>query len=251
MKKILVSLGRYIIFVYESFLSIFIPPFEKEIFIYNIYKIGVGSTLVCIMTSFTVGMVLALQTGMASISVLNEPAYIGTVVTFSLVKELSPMLIAVVLVGRVCAAITAEIGTMRVTEQIDALYTLGTDPIKYLVTPKILAFTIAIPILTVLGSIVGIIGGGVISLIRFDIPWTIYYRDCFDYLYLDDFFHGLIKSIIFGILISTIACYKGFYTEGGAEGVGKATTSSVVTSIVVLLISDYFLSSLLIAVGIG
>jgi len=251
MKKILVGLGQYSLFIYETFISLFIPPFEKQIFVYEIYKIGIKSLPVCVMTSLAVGMVLALQTGMASISVLNEPAYIGTVLTFSLIKELGPMLTAVVLVGRVAAAITAEIGTMRVTEQIDAMYTLGTDPIKYLIIPRILAFTIVLPILTMISNIIGITGGGIISYLRFNIPSTIYIRDCLDYLYLDDFFHGLIKSIIFGIIVSTIACYKGFYTEGGAEGVGRATTSCVVISIVCLLIGDYFLSSLLIALGIG
>ena len=251
MKKIFIGLGEYFLFIYEIIVSSFLPPFEKQIFIYEIYKIGVKSLPVCLMTSFAVGMVLGLQTGMSSISVLNEPAYIGTVVTFSLVKELGPILTAVVLVGRVAAAITAEIGSMRVTEQIDAMYTLGTDPIKYLIVPRVLAFTIVIPILTIISNIIGITGGGVISYLRFDIPSTIYIRDCLDYLYLNDFFHGLIKSVIFGIMISTIACYKGFYTEGGAEGVGRATTSCVVMSIVCLLIGDYFLSSLLIALGIG
>jgi phospholipid/cholesterol/gamma-HCH transport system permease protein len=251
MKKILVGLGQYFLFIYDTLVSLLIPPFEKQIFVYEIYKIGVKSLPVCLMTSFAVGMVLALQTGMASMSVLNEPAYIGTVVTFSLIKELGPMLTAVVLVGRVGAAITAEIGTMRVTEQIDAMYTLGTDPMKYLVVPRIVSFTFVLPILTMISSILGITGGGIISYLRFDIPSTIYFRDCLDYLYLDDFFHGLIKSIIFGIIISTIACYKGFYTEGGAEGVGKSTTSCVVMSIVCLLIGDYFLSSLLISLGIG
>ncbi len=251
MKKIFIGLGEYFLFIYEIIVSSFLPPFEKQIFIYEIYKIGVKSLPVCLMTSFAVGMVLGLQTGMSSISVLNEPAYIGTVVTFSLVKELGPILTAVVLVGRVAAAITAEIGSMRVTEQIDAMYTLGTDPIKYLIVPRVLAFTIVIPILTIISNIIGITGGGIISYLRFDIPSTIYIRDCLDYLYLNDFFHGLIKSVIFGIMISTIACYKGFYTEGGAEGVGRATTSCVVMSIVCLLIGDYFLSSLLIALGIG
>lgn len=251
MKKFLYSFGKYVIFLCESFLGLITPPFEKEILIQQIYKIGAESLIVCILTSFAVGMVLALQTGAASISVLNEPAYIGTVVAFSLVKELGPMLTAVVLVGRVAAAITAELGTMQVTEQIDAMYTLGTDPIKYLVIPRILAFTFSLPILTLISNIIGIIGGGLISLIRFDIPSTIYYRDALDYLYLDDFFHGLIKSVIFAILISTVACYKGLYTEGGAEGVGKSTTSCVVICIVFLLISDYFLSSFLIAIGIG
>mgnify|MGYP001772907891 CR=1 FL=1 len=251
MKKIIEGFGRYIIFIYETFISLFTPPFEKKILVHQIYIIGAQSLTVCLLTSLAVGMVLALQTGTASISVLNEPAYVGTVVTFSLVKELGPMLTAVVLVGRVAAAITAELGTMRVTEQIDAMYTLGTDPIKYLVIPRICAFVFSLPILTIFSIVLGVLGGGIISLTRFDIPFTIYYRDALDYLYLGDFFHGLIKSIIFAILISTVACYKGLYTEGGAEGVGKATTSCVVTSIVFLLISDYFLSSFLIAIGIG
>lgn len=251
MKKIIISFGQYIIFVYESFMSIISAPFETKMLIQQINNIGTESFAVCVLTSFAVGMVLALQTGMASMSVLNEPAYIGTVVTFSLVKELGPMLTAVVLVGRVAAAITAEIGSMRVTEQIDAMYTLGTDPIQYLVAPRILAFIISLPILTIFSNIVGIIGGGIISKIKFDIPWTIYYHDALDYLNLDDFFHGLIKSVIFAIFISTIACYKGFYTEGGAEGVGRATTGCVVISIVCLLISDYFISSFLISLGIG
>lgn len=237
--------------IYECITSLFSRYFEKEVLFHQIYEIGVRSTPVCLMTSAAVGMVLALQTGMASISVLNEPAYIGTVVTFSLIKELGPILTAVVLVGRVGAAITAEIGTMRVTEQIDAMYTLGTEPIKYLLVPRIIAFTVVLPILTMLSDIVGIIAGGIMSYLRFDIPSTTYISDSLDYLTVNDFFHGLIKATIFGIVISTIACYKGFYTEGGAEGVGRATTSCVVTSIVFLLIGDYFLSSLLIALGIG
>lgn len=251
MKKILVSFGSYFLFCYESFSNLLSIYFERKMLLQQIYAIGVASFPVTSLTSFAVGMVLCLQSGIASISVLNEPAYVGTIVSFSLIKELGPMLTAVVLVGRVAAAITAEIGTMRVTEQIDAMYTLGTDPIKYLIVPRIIAFTIVLPILTVFSNIIGIIGGGIISAIRFDIPWNIYYRDAIDYIYLDDFFHGLIKSTIFGILISTISCYKGFYTEGGAEGVGRATTSCVVVSIVSLLIGDYFLSSLLIALGIG
>lgn len=251
MKKVIIGLGRYFLLVYDSFLNLFSSPFEKEILIQQIYEIGLRSLPVCLMTSIAVGMVLALQTGMASMAVLNEPAYIGTVVAYSLIKELGPMLTSVVLVGRVGAAITAEIGTMRVTEQIDAMYTLGTDPIKYLIIPRIIAFTVVLPILTLLSNITGMIGGGIISYLKFSIPSTIYIRDSLDYLYLDDFFHGLIKSIIFGITISTIACYKGFYAEGGAEGVGQATTGCVVMSVTTLLIGDYFLSSLLISLGIG
>ncbi|MCX7957195.1 MAG: ABC transporter permease [Endomicrobia bacterium] len=251
MNNLIIEFGKYVLFCYETVSNLFTGKFEKKIFLQQLYIIGVQSLPVTILTSFAVGMVLCLQSGTASISVLNEPAYVGTVVAFSLVKELGPMLTAVVLVGRIAAAITAELGTMKVTEQIDAMYTLGTEPIKYLVIPRIIAFTVSIPIITVFSNIIGIIGGGIISSFRFNIPSTIYYQDALDYLYLDDFFHGLIKSVIFGILISTVACFKGFYTDGGAEGVGRSTTSCVVISIVSLLISDYFLSSLLIAIGIG
>ncbi len=251
MKKIILGLGRYFLFVIETFKEIFIPPLEVDVILSQMYEIGVRSVPVCILTSFFVGMVLALQTGISSTYVLNEPLYVGTVVTFSLVKELGPMLTSVVLVGRVAAAITAELGSMRVTEQIDAMYTLGTEPIKYLVIPRIIAFSSMLPILVVFTNFVGVLGGLVVSYFKLNIPTTIYINDCLDYLRVDDFFHGFIKSILFGLLISTISCYKGYYTEGGAEGVGKATTSCVVVSIVTLLISDYFISALLVAMRIG
>ncbi|MCX7911087.1 MAG: ABC transporter permease, partial [Endomicrobia bacterium] len=162
MRKLIESFGKYILFCYESFLNLSCIYFERKVLIQQLYTIGVGSLPVSILTSLAVGMVLCLQSGIASISVLNEPAYVGTVVAFSLVKELGPMLTAVVLVGRVAAAITAEIGSMRVTEQIDAMYTLGTDPIRYLIVPRIVAFTVVVPVLTVFSNIVGILGGGII-----------------------------------------------------------------------------------------
>lgn len=250
-KGFLNKVGEYFILINESFYKIFIPPLEKKEIINQMYEIGVKSFPVCLLTSFFVGMVLALQSGISSVYVLNEPLYVGTLVTFSLVKELGPVLTATVLIGRVGAAITAELGSMRVSEQIDAMYTLGTDPVKYLIIPRIIAFSTMLPVLVIFANIIGILGGMVVSYFRLSIPTTIYINDCLDFLRLDDFMHGFIKSIIFGIMISTISCYKGFYTDGGAEGVGRATTSSVVTSIVTLLIGDYFISSLLVAMKIG
>ncbi|MFQ3675323.1 MAG: ABC transporter permease [Endomicrobiia bacterium] len=250
-KKIVLSLGKYFLLIQEAFYKIFLPPFEKKEVLNQMYEIGVKSFPVCFLTSFFVGMVLALQSGTSSMYVLNEPLYVGTLVTFSLVKELGPVLTATVLIGRVGAAITAELGSMRVSEQIDAMYTLGTDPIKYLIIPRIIAFSTMLPILVIFANLVGVFGGMIVSYFKLNIPTTIYISDCLDFLQIDDFMHGFIKSIIFGIMIATISCYKGFYTEGGAEGVGKATTSSVVTSIVTLLVGDYFISSLLVAMRIG
>jgi phospholipid/cholesterol/gamma-HCH transport system permease protein len=250
-KKLVIGLGKYFLLMEETFYKIFLPPVEKKEILNQMYEIGVKSFPVCFLTSFFVGMVLALQSGTSSIYVLNEPLYVGTLVTFSLVKELGPVLTATVLIGRVGAAITAELGSMRVSEQIDAMYTLGTDPVKYLIIPRIIAFTTMLPILVIFSNLIGIFGGLIVSYLKLDIPTTVYVSDCLDYLQINDFLHGFVKSIVFGLIVATISCYKGFYTEGGAEGVGKATTSSVVTSIVSLLVGDYFISSLLVAVGIG
>jgi len=249
---VLHGLGSYILFNAEVVRAFFSPPFESRMVVRQMYEIGVMSLPICLLTSFFVGMVLALQTGYASIAVLNEPVNVGTVVTFSLLKELGPMLTSVVLVGRIGAAITAELGSMSVTEQIDAMYTLGTDPVKYLIVPRLLAFSLMLPLLVVFTNIVGVAGGMLVSAQEpMYTPYTIYWEDSLQYLRIGDFFHGFIKAGVFGIMIATIACYKGFHTGGGAEGVGKATTDSVVTSIAMLLIGDFFLSSLLIALRIG
>ena len=245
------NLGKGANLLRQIIIYCFYRPFEFDNLINQMVEIGIRSLPVTSLTSFFTGMVLALQSGYSAISVFNEPLYVGTVVSFSLVKELGPVLTATVITGRIGAAITAELGSMKVTEQIDALYTLGTNPIKYLAVPRFIACIIMVPILTVFSNIVGIIGGFLISNYKLSIPSTIYWADTLDYIRTVDFFHGFIKSIFFAIIISFIACYKGFECSGGAEGVGKATTSAVVTTIVLILISDYFLSAFLVAVGIG
>lgn len=229
----------------------FTKPVEFKNIITQMLEIGVRSFPVTSLTSLFTGMVLALQAGFSARYVFNEPLYVGTIVGFSLVKELSPVLTATVITGRIGAAITAEIGTMKVTEQIDALYTLGTNPVKYLAVPKFIGCMATLPILTLFSNITGILGGFFISRAKLGIPPTVYWADTFDYMRLDDFFHGFLKSIFFAILIAMIACHKGFECSGGAEGVGKSTTSAVVTTIVAILISDYFVSALLVALGIG
>jgi len=245
------SLGKITLLFINIIIYTFKPPYDFKNIITMMVEVGVKSFPVVSLTAFFTGMVLALQSGISAQYVFNEPLYVGTLVTFSLIKELSPVLTATVITGRVGAAITAELGTMKVTEQIDALFTLGTNPVKYLAVPRFLACVTMIPILTIFSDILGVIGGYLVCTYKLDIPSTVYWADTFDYLQLDDFFHGIIKSIFFAGLMAIVSCYKGFECSGGAEGVGKSTTSAVVTSLVLILVIDYFLSAVLVAFGIG
>ena len=223
---------------------------EREGVFAQMVAVGSESTPVTVLTSLFTGMVLALQTGYSFRKVFNEPIYVGTVVGLSLTKELGPVLTAVVVAGRVGAAIAAELGTMKVTEQLDALYTLGTNPIRYLAVPRFIACVISIPILTLMADFVGICGGLLVSIYRLGIPQATYMQEIRTLTWKEGF-HGLAKSFVFAAIIAIISCYKGFTCEGGAEGVGKATTSAVVISMVLVLVCDYFLSALLVAFGIG
>jgi phospholipid/cholesterol/gamma-HCH transport system permease protein len=223
---------------------------ERPTVLSQIMSIGYDSLPVTVLTSLFTGMVLALQTGFSFRKVFNEPIYVGTVVGLSLTKELGPVLTAVVVAGRVGAAIAAELGTMKVTEQLDALYTLGTNPIKYLAVPRFIACTICIPILTLIADFVGIMGGLMVAMYRLDIPRSTYMNEIRSISWQEGF-HGIAKSFVFAAIIAIISCYKGFTCSGGAEGVGKATTSAVVISMVLIMVMDYFLSALLVAFGIG
>jgi phospholipid/cholesterol/gamma-HCH transport system permease protein len=213
-------------------------------------RVGVDSVAVATLTSLFTGMVLALQAGTTMQNILSEPLYIGTLVAFSLVRELGPVLTAFVITGRAGAAVTAEIGTMKVTEQIDALYTLGTNPIRYLVIPRIIAFLIAIPMLTLFANISGMLGGLLVSVHGLGVSPSVYMDDIKTFLDVNDLMHGFIKSVFFAFMIAVVCCYKGLNTRGGAEGVGKATTQAVVISMVLILVMDYFLTAILTAVGI-
>ncbi|MDZ4383529.1 MAG: ABC transporter permease, partial [Thermodesulfovibrionia bacterium] len=168
---------------------------------------------------------------------------VGSVVALSMTRELGPVLTALIVAGRAGAAMAAELGTMRVTEQIDALETLATNPIKYLIIPRFLSSLIMLPALVIVSDIVGILGGYFVTVIILKANVTTYMRMTWDYLETQDIYNGLIKACFFGAALSLVSCYRGFYTEGGAEGVGKATTGAVVLSFMTILISDYFLSA--------
>lgn len=213
-------------------------------------KIGVDSFLVTALTSFFTGMVLALQMGQTTRNLFNEPLYVGTIVSFALVKELGPVLTSIVVAGRAGAVVTAEIGTMRVTEQIDALYTLGTNPSRYLLVPRFFAFLLTLPLLTIFADFIGIVGGCLVGATQLSIPAPMYFDDVLTYLSFKDVMHGYVKTYSFAFMIAMVSCHKGMYTTGGAEGVGKATTEAVVLSMVLVLVLDYFVSSLLVAIGL-
>ena len=213
-------------------------------------KIGVDSFTVTALTSFFTGMVLALQMGQSTKNLFNEPIYVGTMVAFSMLKELGPVLTSIVVAGRAGAVVTAEIGTMQVTEQIDALYTLGTNPTRYLLVPRYLAFMLTLPLLTVFADFIGVIGGCIVGVVKLHVPTSVYFDDIFTYLSISDFMHGFLKTYVFAFMIATVSCYKGLNTKGGAEGVGRSTTEAVVISMVLVMVLDYFISAFLVAVGV-
>ena len=234
----------------ETFYWIFRGSIQVKSTVAQMVEVGWRSFPIVALTSFFTGMVMALQIGSSTANLFNEPVFIGTIMGFTLVLELGPVITAVVVTGRVGAAITAELGTMKVTEQIDALYTLGTNPVKYLAVPRFLACFFMLPLLTVLANIIGVYGGLVVTITSWDVSSAAYWADVLDYMDIRTFLHGFIKSFFFALIIVIVACHKGFSTRGGAEGVGRATTSSVMVSLVLVLVSDYFLTSLLVAFGI-
>ncbi len=221
--------------------------FEFKQFIQQSVTIGVDSFSVTAMTSLFTGMVLALQGGNTIGNIFGDPIYVGTLVTFSLIRELGPVLTAVVISGRAGAAVTAHIGTMAVTEQLDALYTLGTNPTRYLVLPRMAAFLFSVPLLTAFSNLFGVFGGYLVAVHALGIPGEVYMTDVTAFMGVKDFMHGFLKSFVFGFLVATVCCYKGVSTRGGAEGVGKSTTGAVVTCIVMILVLDYFLTAILTA----
>jgi len=245
------TVGRVWIMARTSIGAILRGQWVPRLTIEQMNQIGVASFPVVGLTSLFTGMVLAFQSGFSFMKVFNEPIYVGSVVGLSLVKELGPVLTAMVIAGRVGASITAELGTMNVTEQLDALYTLGTTPVRYLAVPRYIAMMIMVPLLTALADIIGVCGGYIVATFQLNIPSGIYWEEVRTFVDIGDAMHGLIKSFFFGLIMVTTSCYMGFNCSGGAEGVGRATTRAVVVAMVLILVGDYFLSAMLVAVGIG
>jgi len=236
------ELGRVLILLFLALKQLFRLPFEVRNTFKQMLEIGVRSLPVVLITAIFTGMVFALQT-FTGFKRFGAEALVGTVVALSMTRELGPVLTGLIVAGRAGAAMAAELGTMRVTEQIDALDTLATNPIKYLVVPRFVAGIVMLPALAAVADLTGILGGYFVTVGLFETSSIAYWKRTWDYLEVSDIVNGLIKAGFFGASISLISCYKGFYTRGGAEGVGKATTGAVVLSSMTILISDYFLSS--------
>ena len=238
--------GRASIFVFRTLALLFKPPFHLNLLVRQLQLIGVDSLSVVLVSGVFTGMVLATQ-GYIQLSDLSAEGQIGRFVCVSLIKELGPMVTGFVLAGRIGASITAELGTMKVTEQIDALSVMGTDPVKYLVVPRFLACAYMLPILTVFSTFSGIAGGYVVAVYLFNMNGVFFMKQVQSYLYISSICISLIKATSFGMAIALVGCYKGFTISvaGGAEGVGKATTGSAVVSLMLILVLDVLLNHLL------
>jgi len=214
----------------------------------QIVNIGNNSFMIVFLTNVFTGMVLALQTA-HGLQRFGAKLYVGNIVSLAQVRELGPVLTAIMLCGRVGAGIAAEIASMVVTEQVDAIKALGANPVRKLISPRVLAAIIVLPLLAVLADFIGIIGGGIVAVFELNLTGFIYYRSVVNFVQIDDVLDGLIKSAAFGFIFVTIACYKGLHARGGTEGVGRATTEAVVTGSIFILVSDYFLTKFLILLG--
>jgi len=237
------SAGAIFVMFWQAVRWTAISPLRKKEIIDQLNKIGVMSCPIVSLTAIFTGMVLALQSAYALRNFQAE-MYVSGLVAVAMARELGPVLTALAVAGRVGASITAELGTMKVTEQIDALETLATNPVSYLVTPRLLAGIIMLPVLTMYANILGILGGYLVGVFKLGISSDMYLRMTWNTLLFKDVYTGLIKSLFFGIIIIVIGCYQGFKAKGGAEGVGEATTISVVTSFVLIIATDCLFTAL-------
>ena len=205
--------------------------------------IGVGSLLIILLTGFFTGGVLALQSS-KSLKAFGAVNLTGQLVSLSLIKELGPVLTALMLAGRVGSGIASELGSMVVTEQIDAMRALGTDPTKKLVTPRLIATTTMLPLLTVMADLLGLVGGWIVSLYTLKLNTSLYWNTALRSIDYNNALEGLLKPIVFGFLVGMVGCYFGLRTRGGTQGVGRSTTQSVVTASILIIVADFFLSKL-------
>ncbi len=238
------SIGQVFIFMFHSIIVVFSLPIYFKNLCRQFMIIGYFSLPVVSMTALFSGAVLALQS-YSGFSRFAAESSIATVVVLSITRELGPVLAGLMVAGRVGAAIAAEIGTMRVTEQIDALYTLSTDPMRYLVAPRVIAAVISMPVLVIIADIIGVMGGYLVSTEKLGFNGNNYLMNTFEYLEYMDILSGLFKAAIFGFIIAIMSCYQGYNSGKGARGVGAATTSAVVNSSILILISNYFITELL------
>ena len=237
----LAGIGAITTFSAEAIRQAARPPYYFRQIGRQMMEIGYYSLPVVGLTALFTGMVLALQ-GYTGFARFSAESAIPNVVVVSLTRELGPVLASLMVAGRVGAAMAAEIGTMRVTEQIDALNTLSTDPLKYLVAPRLIAGILTLPLLVLVADVIGVLGGFLVSVYKLDFNAITYLRNTIDFLQFQDVFSGLVKAAVFGFLVTLMGCYHGYTSKGGAQGVGIATTNAVVFASVLILTFDYFIT---------
>lgn len=240
------TVGKISIFAAEGLSHVFRPPFYGRAFGTALLEIGFFSLPVVALTAIFTGMVLALQS-FTGFSRFSAEGAIANVVVLSVTRELGPVLAGLMVAGRVGAAMAAEIGTMRVTDQIDALATLSTNPMKYLVAPRLLAGIIALPLLVIVADVLGVMGGFIIAALKLGFNPHTYLSRTLDFVQTGDVVSGLAKAAAFGFLISLMGCYQGYNSRGGAQGVGQATTAAVVAASILILAFDYVLTEMFFA----
>ena len=242
--EVLEALGRFGGFLAQAVALTFTPPFKLRAFVWRIHYIGFNSLLIVLLTGAFTGMVLGLQIYF-TLSRFGSEAYLGPAVALSLIRELGPVLCALMVTGRAGSALTAEIGIMRITEQIDALNVMALNPMRYLVVPSLLAGLVTFPMMTALFDVVGIFGGYLVGVELLGLSAGTYFGEMQTFVDFEDIMTGFWKSLSFGVIVTWVATYKGFNVGHGAEGVARATTQSVVLASVLILVWDYFLGSIL------
>jgi phospholipid/cholesterol/gamma-HCH transport system permease protein len=234
--------GRLTLFALRAVATVAAPPFYLRSVLRQMLEIGYFSLPVVGLTALFTGMVLALQS-YSGFSRFSAEGAVATVVVLSMTRELGPVIASLMVAGRVGAAMAAEIGTMRVTDQIDALATLSTDPRRYLVLPRLVAGVVTLPVLVFVADIIGVFGGYLVGVYRFHFNPLAYIANTEQYLETRDVVSGLVKAAVFGFIVALMGCYQGYYSRGGAQGVGQATTFAVVSASVLILVFDYALTA--------
>jgi phospholipid/cholesterol/gamma-HCH transport system permease protein len=237
----------YSLLAWQGLAAIFSRPRYTREIVAQMDSLGVQSLSIVVLTGMFTGMVLALQAA-ATLDVFGARPYVGRLVSVSMVRELGPVLTALMVTGRVGSGMAAELGSMVVTQQIDALRVLGTDPIRKLVAPRLSAGLVMVPILTIISDTLGIFGGALISIFSLELSWEYYWRSVANALVVNDLTMGLSKPIVFGFVISSVGCYMGLTTTGGTQGVGLSTTRSVVVASVLILSTDFFMTKVLLMI---
>ncbi len=238
------EVGGTLLLLFRAFRSFLQGPREWREILKQMEQVGIYSLPVVTLTTAFTGMVFALNSYIG-FKRFGAQQYTGSVVGIALTKELIPVLTGIMIAGRVGASIAAELGTMKVSEQIDALYTLNTDPVSYLVVPRVFATTVMVPLLTIYGDAVGLLGAYVVAVFMMGLNPVIYNQYLYFFMEPWDIFSGVIKAISFGTIVGIVSCYKGLKAEGGAEGVGRATTVSVVVASITILIADFIWGKIL------